>query len=133
MILLFPVLLHYSQLILVINLFLPKHFVSAVALPLVLEGGGVGVHLAGGADGLVIVLGVDALANGRGAPVHHGGLRPGPPPPALAALHPLGGAGAGALLLVTDDLVTLDQGGVRGPEVPGKASHLVLAKAGVTQ
>ena len=60
----------FTQWILDLNLFLPEHFVSAVALPLVLKGGGVGVHLAGGADGLVVVLGVNALANGRCAPVH---------------------------------------------------------------
>ena len=103
---------------------------SAVALPLVLKGGGVGVHLAGGADGLVVILGVNALTNGRCAPVHQRGLGPGAPPPALAALHPLGAARA---LLVSDDLVTLDQGRVGGPEIPCKASHLFLTKAGVTQ
>ena len=103
---------------------------SAVALPLVLEGGGVGVHLAGGADGLVVVLGVDTLADSRGAAMHQRGLCPGPAPPALAPLHPLGAAGG---LLVSGDLVRLDQGRVRRPEVSGKARHLLLTKAGVTQ
>ena len=90
----------------ILYLFLPEHLVSTCALSLVLEGGGVGVHLAGGADGLVVVLGVDALADGGGSSVHEGGLRPGAPPAALAPLHPLRAVGA---RLVPDDLVTLDQ------------------------
>ena len=106
-----------------LNLFLLEYLVSAVALPLVLEGGGVCVHLAGGADGLVVVLGVDALADGCGAAVHQRGLRPGPAPPALTPLHLLGTAGG---LLVSCDLVRLDQGRVRRPEVSGKARHLLL-------